>query len=249
MKRGEGKAFIQHFCARCGKPIERKRYHSLANRRDGGLESVASYNRRRFCSLACGSYHERSDEAKKCIRCKRVLPKDEFEMWKGKSDAGTYLEIPLNVCRDCKNLEEVIWRWETDRSGSMLTNAECGLYIWEHGKRIILQLFPDVREMPHLNHGYNFICSNRKKLAVRAGRILRGHASPTWSFHTKNNDDADYIACFAFKDMILPLRLLHLWIIPHDVFGGKKWVTMTGSDKGLNKWKKYEMTTIAEVLG
>ena|GEM_PF-6068123 len=245
MKKGYGAKFIEHFCARCGTPIERKRFNSLKKRGNDGLESVASYNRRRYCSSACGAYHKRDPGDKKCIRCKKILPESEFEMWKGKSSTGTYLEMPLNVCRDCKKLKEVIWRWKTGRSGSMLTNAECGLYIWEHAKRIVLHLFPDAQEMPHLNSGYNFICRNGKKIAVRAGRILSGHASPTWCFHTERNSIADYVACFAYEDMLLPLKLVHFWIVPHSVFGGKKRVTMTGSTRGLEKWVRFERTAEA----
>lgn len=240
MKKGDGAAFIEHFCARCGNPIKRRIYNSINNGK-GGLESVASYNRRRYCSLSCGSYHDRSNiKDKKCKNCKKTKPINEFEVWKGTAKSGIRLEIPLNVCRECKRLEEVIWRWKTGRSGSMLTNPECGVYIWEHSKRIILELYPGVYEMPQLNSGYNFICTNDKKLAVRSGRILSGRAAPTWTFHTERTT-ADYIICFAYADTIIPINLLHMWAIPRHVFRGRKRITITGSHRGLAKWDRFEL--------
>lgn len=121
---------------------------------------------------------------------------------------------------------------------SMATDSPVylGVYVAE---RALSQFFDHIERMPYGNPGYDFICGKGQKIDVKSACIRLTHAKyPIWEFHIRNNKIADYFLCLGFddRDSLTPQCV---WLIPGGLVNEKTSISISNSEYGLTKWKKY----------
>jgi hypothetical protein len=126
--------------------------------------------------------------------------------------------------------------WENEK-GKGSTNKNCTDYLGCHiAERILEKIYIDVKVMPPNNHGYDFICSQDKKIDVKSSSTGdKGY----WQFNITKNKIADYFLCIAFdnRDNLNPV---HLWLIPSKIVNHLTMLTIQKST--INKWLEYKQS-------
>jgi len=117
-------------------------------------------------------------------------------------------------------------------------NKECssyfGVYIVEG---VLKQLFKNVVRMPYGNPGYDFLCSQDKKIDGKGSCL---HKDGRWSFNIRHNTIADYFCCVAF-DNRTDLNPMHIWLLPGDKFNHL--VSVSICPNTIHKWDEYKQDT------
>ena len=181
---------------------------------------------------------------KKCGKCGKVKPLDDFTRSKNRSDGRHGL---CKVCRaeyvrknrDLVNKTRNEWRYKTGRAMPMGENRECAAFLGIHvAEKALAATFENVTRMPTGNTGYDFICGKGFKIDVKSScRNVQEGVADSWKFHIHYNEIPDYFLCIAFdnRDSLNPE---HLWLIPGDVVNKKASARVSVST--LSRWAKYE---------
>lgn len=116
-------------------------------------------------------------------------------------------------------------------------NPNSSLYLGVHiAERVLSNYFKNIKRMPIMNHGYDFICSNGFMIDVKSSTLYERNY---WSFDIRRNDIANYFLCIAF-DNREDLNPIHVWLIPSSIINNKYTFSIRNSEKFLAKWAEYE---------
>lgn len=135
------------------------------------------------------------------------------------------------ICKECRREQRCRWRAENPEKSKAINtkasrkrgarphneNKECSQFLGCHvAERVLSHVFKDVKRMPILNPGFDFICSHGKKIDVKSACLSRTKY-PRWGFHIDRNIIADYFLCVAF-DNRENLTPIHVWLLPGNEF-------------------------------
>lgn len=130
----------------------------------------------------------------------------------------------------------------TPSKNPMSENKYCGIYLGCFvAERLLYRVFKNVKQMPHGNIGYDFICGKNYKIDVKSSCRTKQNY---WGFNIRHNKIADFFLCIAFDDRE-KLNPLHMWLIPSDDVNGFSHIGI--SESTIDKWKQWEHP-IAEVI-
>lgn len=206
--------------------------------------------RQRISESLKRSYHERYgdqivDGKKRCSACGEWLSISSFH---ADRDKKTGLHTMCKKCRsrygkaNIEHKREYLRDW-CHRKGitrSMAENKSCSAYLGIHiAEKVLSKIFPNVKQMPHNNPGYDFICGKGFKIDVKAA--TRSHpkkSNDCWIFRVCQNKTADYFLCLAF-DNRKALNPEHVWLIPGHVVNFHKHGFAITTTR-LEKWAEYE---------
>lgn len=118
----------------------------------------------------------------------------------------------------------------------MNENKECGIFLGVYvAEGVLSKVFNNVERMPFGNVGYDFICSNNKKIDVKSSCI---GVNGNWSFRINMNDIADYFVLIAFDNRD-DLNPMHLWMIPGGVLNNR--ISVSTMPSTMSKWDAYKL--------
>lgn len=125
-------------------------------------------------------------------------------------------------------------------------NKECAQWLGIHiSERVLSNIFEHVERMPINNIGFDFICKKGYKIDVKSACIRSDRNA--WNFGLNNNSIADYFLLLAF-DNRNDLNPKHIWLLKNNDSINRINITISNSDRVLNKWKRYEQTDKLEQL-
>lgn len=122
------------------------------------------------------------------------------------------------------------------------TRKDSSLYLGIHvAERALSRYFEDVVRMPNNNPGFDFICKNGFKIDVKSSclHVRKKYETMYWHFTIKKNKIPDYFLLLVFNDRE-NLEPRHIWVVPGNKINHLTNLTITNSDKTLNKWAAYE---------
>ena len=142
-------------------------------------------------------------------------------------------------------VKEIVLRSQRKKGGlPMSENKECSSYFGVCVvERAIRHLFKNVERMPYGHPGYDFICSNEKKIDGKGACMRKDRNS--WGFSIDNNTITDYFVLVAF-DNREDLAPLHIWLIPGHVLNHL--VVASISESTIDKWAEYEQNIDEAIL-
>ena len=162
----------------------------------------------------------------------------------------SYREGNNRICKRCVNIKCKQWKKANPEKAkaqwirfqrkhgqrSMSENKECSYYLGVHvAERVLARTFKNVKRMPILNPGYDFICNKGYTVDVK-GACLNKKGS--WSFNIRRNTIADYFLCLAFNNR-RDLNPIHAWLLPGSTFNHLIGIAISPST--IHKWDAYRL--------
>lgn len=171
---------------------------------------------------------------KNCPHCGRMLAADYF----GRNSAS-----PIGLrswCSKCETAYGLEWRHKTRKTTPMNINKQCSSYLGVHiAENLVAHLFKDVTPTEYGFRGYDLICGKGLRIDVKSACLHKDRSFRRWSFNIKRNTTADYFLLIAFSDR-KTLTPRHHWLIPGNVIGHNKTLTIMDTERGLSRFKNYE---------
>lgn len=178
---------------------------------------------------------------KRCSRCKQTKPRSEFGARRANDDGLQ------GVCRECRRISCSDSKHRLGYCAPMNESKDCNQYLGICvAERVINNcgMFKTIVKMPNNNPGFDFICNREFKIDVKSACrtfVVRNEheLNPWWTFHIDHNTIADWFVIIAFDDRehLIPL---HAWVIPGDKINHLICLTITESERSLEKWRPYE---------
>lgn len=156
--------------------------------------------------------------------------------------------------------------WKRGICGPFSDNEHCADYLGidiaerQYARKILSSILGKIKEeMPPKYPGFDFVLDGDIKVDVKSARLI----DKQWVYFINYNNIPDYFLILAFDGSIDKgdITLLHIWLIRKDdmvrhgnnyanltKFYDRSSITITDSDKSLNKLLKYEKTNIKEKL-
>ncbi len=133
-------------------------------------------------------------------------------------------------------------------------DPDCPLWLGYISEKYVMKTFEDPTIMPTNNPGFDWICSNGKKIDHKGACILyiKGKL-PIWIFKIRHNKMADYFILSAW-DNRESLTPLHVWIFgKNDIVRGRKFCefesfAIMDTPEKLKEFEKWEVSDRLEKL-
>ena len=228
--------------------VRRKAHDTYINRLD---EPMRSGKTCRLCGVPLTDDNiYRSNKAKGDYLCKACVDARGEKYAKAHPEAHRESVLKWNR-NNREKLKEISRKWAKTHPEKMHESCiryqrkkgmkpmgesrECGIFLGVYiAERLLANVFKNVTRMPFGNVGYDFICSNNKKIDVKSSCF---HKNGGWSFHIDKNKIADYFVCLAFDNRD-DLNPLHMWIFPGRIVNERG--TMHILPTNIHKWDEYE---------
>lgn len=174
-----------------------------------------------LCECGCGKEVKPGCRfiAQHHMRGRKLPPEWIASMKKGAKSRPPVSDITRKRISESKLREKLPLSngWEV-KGGSITTNKDCADYLGCFvAERLLSKIYPDVKVMPHGNHGFDFICNRDMKIDVKSSATgYKGY----WMFYIAKNQIADYFLCIAFEDRE-DLNPAYLWLIPGGILSNQ----------------------------
>lgn len=181
---------------------------------------------------------------KKCAQCgEEKESKDFYLRTNGKLQS---------YCKDCTRENSRVWeknhpgeRLARDHKNGVyrpMTEAkDCSLFLGVIvAEKVLSKFFDNITRMPHGNPKFDYICGRGFKIDVKSACLFYSERqSPHWNFHIGKNEITDYFLCLGF-DSRENLEPQHVWLIPGKEINTKISITISKTQKSLDRWSSYE---------
>lgn len=147
------------------------------------------------------------------------------------------------------------WRYKTGRALPKELNKDCSKWFGEFiAENYVMKTFEEPIPAPSNNPYFDWTCNKGKKIDLKASCLLyEPGKSPRWKFYLDYNPIADYFILSAW-DNRESLNPLYIWIfhrndiVRGELFWRRESLSITNTCKGLEEFKKYEVTDKLEKL-